>query len=527
MNCSNTNNTCTNCNYSCNTCNNKCPNCGCKDAFLTTPPPCPTPAGCPDPPACSEVLDSNCVIYTGPGIECGDDTVVFPDTSVMDALDDIVQYFCQFNPLIPEILCGETIVIDADSSIVEAFQQVVDYFCNAITTNITANNGLTMSTSTNVQLGGTLVQNTVITQHTNLLSFTSTPISNTSAFNITASGSSLSTKGLTLIHNGTDNSSIAAYILADKGTGLLLSTNNASVNPALYATANHLTLGNSIETIIRLYASSSVTPIAGIGTAIDFNYETSSGLELYAGKIGYESTTMAGPTLSNESKFFLTTKKAGIVSADNKLEVSGSGQLKLNKYGIGTFTGTPSYNLLTTATGLVIEETAGLFGTAFRAIAAPPRDINAITKNLNNSYLGAGDTVLLSTVQYELVNGVTTTQYNTITGIWTCPQTGKYDLNCNLFLTSTPLTGYGWGNITTDGYFQIGVTNTTGNIIHCADIIFVRKDVFLGAVYGTSTLQGINLTAGTQLVLKVLNFTGTNYLTKAGDNIDWSIRRVG
>ena len=198
MACSNTSNTCTNCNYSCNTCNNKCPKCGCKDAFLTTPPPCPTPAGCPDPPACSEVLDSNCVIYTGPGIECGDDTVVFPDTSVMDALDDIVQYFCQFNPIIPETLCGESIVIDADSTIVEAFQQVVDYFCNAITTSITADNGLTMSTPTNVQLGGTLIQNTTITQSTNTLSFNSAPTVSTSAFNITANTAALSTTALTV-----------------------------------------------------------------------------------------------------------------------------------------------------------------------------------------------------------------------------------------------------------------------------------------------------------------------------------------
>jgi len=525
MACSNTSNTCTNCNYSCNTCNNKCPKCGCKDAFLTTPPPCPTPAGCPDPPACSEVLDSNCVIYTGPGIECGDDTVVFPDTSVMDALDDIVQYFCQFNPIIPETLCGESIVIDADSTIVEAFQQVVDYFCNAITTSITADNGLTMSTPTNVQLGGTLIQNTTITQSTNTLSFNSAPTVSTSAFNITANTAALSTTALTVQHNGVEITSTAAYINAARGTGLLVYTDGGSVNPALHAIANNLVSGASIVTVAKVYARSGLTTIAGFGAAIDFDYLTSGSLVLSAGQIGYESTTMTGPTLGNASKFFLKTKNAGVASADNKLEVSGPGQLRLNKYGIGTFTGTPSHNLLTTATGLVIEETAGLFGTAFRAISSPPANINAVTQNLNNSFITAGDTIL-PTVQYQLVNGVTTTQYNAGTGVWTCPQTGKYDINCNLFLTAPSLSAFGWGD-GLNGYFQIGVTNNAGSIIYCADMIFILRNSYVKTVYGTSILQGVSLTAGDQLILKVLNFIGINYVSKAGDNIDWSIRRVG
>jgi hypothetical protein len=79
-------NTCTNCG---------CKKCGCQDDFLTTPPACPTPLGCPTPEPCSEIIDAQCVIYTGLDIECGNDTVVLSDTNVADALNDVVTYFCQ------------------------------------------------------------------------------------------------------------------------------------------------------------------------------------------------------------------------------------------------------------------------------------------------------------------------------------------------------------------------------------------------------------------------------------------------
>jgi len=77
------------------TCNNcGCKKCGCQDDFLTTPPACPTPIGCPDPEPCSEIIDAECIVYTGLDIECNDDIVVETDTTLADALVDIVTYFC-------------------------------------------------------------------------------------------------------------------------------------------------------------------------------------------------------------------------------------------------------------------------------------------------------------------------------------------------------------------------------------------------------------------------------------------------
>lgn len=525
MACSNTINTCTNCNHSCSTCNNNCPKCGCKDAFLTTPPPCPTPAGCPDPPACSEVLDANCVIYSGPGIICGDDTVVVPDTSVMDALEDIVQYFCNFNPAIPEITCGSDIVIDADSTIVEAFEAVVDYFCTAISSlvPITANNGLTMSTATNVQWGGTLIQNTTITQNTYTTLFTASPPALASAITVLVTGANAATNGINIRNLVSDSTSVGQNIGGGNGTALVIVTDNATVNPALYATANESTLGNVINDVIKLYGKTSTAALPGTGSAASFTFTDDAGSETAAGKMGYQATSVTSAGDAQSTKFFLTTKTAGTVTPDTKLEVSSVGQARLNKYGIGTFTGNPTFNLMTTATGQVIEETAGLFGTAFRAVAGPPPNINFVAQSLANSTLAAGQTIL-PTVQYQLVNGVTTSQYNAGTGVWTCPQTGKYDINYNVFLTSGD-TGNGWGQF--GGYFHIGVTDSVNPaIIYCADILTIAN-TFTKIIYMTGTLQGVNLTAGTKLILRVLNFTNQNYTSVVGDNIDWSIRRVG
>jgi hypothetical protein len=78
-------NTCTDCG---------CKKCGCSDAGLISPAPCPTSLGCPTPEPCSEVINAECVVYTGLPIMCGLDEVVDTDTTLADALTDTITYFC-------------------------------------------------------------------------------------------------------------------------------------------------------------------------------------------------------------------------------------------------------------------------------------------------------------------------------------------------------------------------------------------------------------------------------------------------
>jgi hypothetical protein len=67
--------------------------CGCEDAPLVSPAPC-NPIDCPTPYPCSEVMDAQCVIYSGPDIECNGDTVVASGSTMAEALASIVEYFC-------------------------------------------------------------------------------------------------------------------------------------------------------------------------------------------------------------------------------------------------------------------------------------------------------------------------------------------------------------------------------------------------------------------------------------------------
>ncbi len=278
----------------------KCSNCGCEDSFLTSPAPCPTPAACPDPEPCYTVTDSQCTIYTGPDIDCGQDTVVAMNTSLADALNDVIAYFC-------------------------------------------------------------------------------------------------------------------AQVLA--------------INSSL------TNINSSISTI--------------------------------------------NTNISN------------------------------------------------------LQAAQGLFDTAFRAALDPTITINTVTASLGNSNIASGVTIIMPAgdIEYQIVDGVTTSQYNTTTGIWTCPQTGKYDINYNVYLTCPDQTGFGWGNTptTTGGVYSIAVTNpgVSGTSVYCASTFNVIKGIYTSRIYLTGGTQGKMMTAGEQIVLRHQNMTGINYTGTSGDNIDWSIRRVG
>ena len=89
----------------CSKCGNTSPiTCGCETG-IPTPPPCAqgTPA-CPDPDPCAETFDSQCIIYTGDDIVCDNTTIVETNTNISEALNSIVDYFCD-TPAPAECLC--------------------------------------------------------------------------------------------------------------------------------------------------------------------------------------------------------------------------------------------------------------------------------------------------------------------------------------------------------------------------------------------------------------------------------------
>lgn len=96
---------------------NKCKTCGCDDSFMVSPAPCPTPVGCPTPQPCSEVIDAQCVIYTGLPLLCSEigqdpigegptpnppsNPIVNTNDTVAEALESIVDYVCNNQPTVP------------------------------------------------------------------------------------------------------------------------------------------------------------------------------------------------------------------------------------------------------------------------------------------------------------------------------------------------------------------------------------------------------------------------------------------
>ena len=551
MSCNNTNSTCSNCSNNYSSCNNKCTKCGCRDSFLTSPPPCPTPAGCPDPIPCQEVLSSDCIIYNGPDISCNGDILIYQDSTWTELLEDLVEYFCSTYSNIPEILCSGDIVVADGSSVNSALEQIVEYFCAALV-NIqptTANNGLTMSTIANVQLGGPLIQNTTLTNSTFALNINSTTVP---ALTLDKTGST----NATLIVNNTVTSSPA--ILANSnisgfGTPVVqvTSTNTTGLGTqalGLISNFNSEQISVPLSTIPTLLIQPTSTTAAGTanacgirvenkgntlatsGVSIEFANTAASTAAVLTNRLVSETVLNSTPLLTT-SQFIIQGKPTGTLNPTDQLTLKSTGQLQLNNYGTpNNFAGTAAWSLSTDVFGNVIQTTGGLFGTAFRA-TSPPLSIADVTQTLTNSEITNGVTIR-PTSDYQIVNGATvTTMYDVATGIWTCPQSGYYDINYNLYLTAPGYPVSGWGETLSSpasgvGQFFIGVTNN-GGTTYCADYCIVMNRQKLLHLYITGGQQGVYISALTPLVLKVQNMTGIGYVANSGDNIDWAIRRVG
>jgi len=72
--------------------------------------------------------------------------------------------------------------------------------------------------------------------------------------------------------------------------------------------------------------------------------------------------------------------------------------------------------------------------------------------------------------------------------------------------------------------FGVGVFTSTGCNFYCANwmtITGIQKHIDI-----TAQAMGIQIAAGTQLSVKVLNQTGFNYTSTTGDGIRFSVERI-
>jgi len=223
---------------------------------------------------------------------------------------------------------------------------------------ITANNGLTMSTASNVQLGGTLLQSTTI---------------QTSTFDLKLEGTS-SAPILTVNQLGTGSSSVAikgistggfaGYFQANTSAlGAIYANNTGSTPTTTFQQSNGQAVSvftrsgpnnTGIDTILDLYNVCNAGPaVVGLGAAISFSIEDSTSVPAYAGGISFDWTSFS---VGNSSRFVVETVGFGVSS--NKLEVSNEGLLTLNVYGSGAFYdpgNVVNYTLGAKASGEIVE----------------------------------------------------------------------------------------------------------------------------------------------------------------------------
>jgi hypothetical protein len=221
---------------------------------------------------------------------------------------------------------------------------------------VTADNGLTANTTSNVQLGGNLLFNTAINTQTFRLSVnTATAGVNPLAVNATTgTGIAVTTTSGTAVY-GTSSSGMAVYGISSSYTGVtgqsLTSYGGRFVSSA--------TGTNNITPTIEIQRGGNGTSADGFGTSIDFNLETSPG---FGGSVSTQlvSKWTTAATASRTSQFEVWNSNSGVI--ERKLAVAGNGKVTMDTYGDGIHTGTTTYIAGWDTNGVLIEIDPGTLG---------------------------------------------------------------------------------------------------------------------------------------------------------------------
>jgi len=139
-----------------------------------------------------------------------------------------------------------------------------------------------------------------------------------------------------------------------------------------------------------------------------------------------------------------------------------------------------------------------------------PTDLANITPTISTSL--ADGTIQIMPEIYDEDNA-----YNPITGVWTCPATGVYNLSFFIQLQK-PVSGFNSGSVVA------GITNVGATNIEVASTVAIGNITRL--VYLNGCMLGVTITAGTQLCLTIVNFTDASYVSNASDTARMTIQKV-
>jgi hypothetical protein len=338
--------------------------------------------------------------------------------------------------------------------------------------SITANNGLIMSTPTNVQLGSPtpsgapLLHDTYIGDASNYKILATSIVTGTfstiESYNTSTGGgllgSALSGGGVT----GTATSGYGGGFRATTGVGL--TATSVSSFAAMFNITPATT--NTVADIISISRQSTGTAANGIGTSVNFNVQTSNSVIWPSNQIISKWTDATTATRTSQ---YIVTGVNNAITAD-LFTLSGNGALKMNKYGVGSFTsGTATYLIATDAGGNWFEYPSG--GIAGGLITA---DNGLTMSTATNAQLGG---TLLKNTTIDATASFTLTVTGAATG------------SGNVMNVNNTSSGHAILTSTTSGY-GLFATATTGRGVYgtATSGYGVRGNATSGtAIYGSTT----------------------------------------
>lgn len=170
-------------------------------------------------------------------------------------------------------------------------------------------------------------------------------ISGSGGVNIGVEG--LTSSGLGV--NGSASSGTGGLFSSSTGTALSTLSSNSTVPSGIIA--NNSAANTAVTEALRVASNTTGVAGNGIGVKVSLRAEVSDGTSLVANELISKWTNA---TVGSRTSEYIITGVNSTTLAD-LFTLSGSGALKLNKYGIGTFTGTPAFSLDVDASGNLIE----------------------------------------------------------------------------------------------------------------------------------------------------------------------------
>lgn len=218
----------------------------------------------------------------------------------------------------------------------------------------TASNGLNLSTL-DVRLGGSLTSVTTITGNTTNYLIVTGARTAADAGSLVINNTSASGPALKTLASGT-----GAGVWGESTTGTGIYGSSGSISVGGYSTGTIGTLftieptsTNTIAQGMVLDRNTTGTAADGIGNKIFFRHETSTSANQSANSIVSKWATATHASRLSEISF----TGYNIGTENTLLSLLGTGKATLNKYGVGTFTGTAAYTLQVDSSGNIIEGT--------------------------------------------------------------------------------------------------------------------------------------------------------------------------